>query len=44
MNIDIETLIEVYKEEIDRLLNENIMLKTQLKQIEKNNKGEGEDE
>lgn len=33
--IQIETLIEVYKQEITRLQDENIMLKVRLLQIEK---------
>lgn len=40
MNIEIQTLIEIYKQEIERLQNENIMLKAQLLQIEKDNKKE----
>ena len=40
MNIEIQTLIEIYKQEIERLQNENIMLKAQLLQIEKDKKKE----
>lgn len=39
-NIEIATLIEIYKEEIGKLTNENIMLKAQLKQIQKDMKKE----
>ena len=40
MNIEIQTLIEIYKQEIERLQNENITLRCQLLQIEKDNKKE----
>lgn len=36
MNIDVDTLIQVYKEEIKKLQDENIVLKCKLVQIEKN--------
>lgn len=35
--IEVETLIEVYKQEIARLQDENMMLKVRLLQIEKDN-------
>ena len=35
MNLEIETLISVYKEEIDKLMSEVIMLRATLKQISK---------
>lgn len=35
MNLEIETLISVYKEEVDRLMSEVIMLRATLKQISK---------
>lgn len=40
MNIEIQTLIEIYKQEIERLQNENITLRCQLLQIEKDSKKE----
>ena len=35
--IEVETLIEVYKQEIARLQDENMMLKVRLLQIERDN-------
>lgn len=40
--IEVETLIEVYKQEIARLQDENMMLKVRLLQIEKDMKREEE--
>ena len=34
MQIDINKLLEVYQNEIQRLINENLVLKTQLLQLE----------
>ena len=36
MQIEVELVIEAYKEELARLINENIVLKAQLKQIQNN--------
>lgn len=36
MDIDIKILIQLYKEEIDKLQNENLILKAQLIQMKKN--------
>lgn len=36
MQIEVELVIEVYKEELARLINENIVLKAQLKQLQNN--------
>ena len=36
MQIEIELVIEAYKEELARLINENIVLKAQLKQLQNN--------
>lgn len=40
--IEVETLIEIYKQEVTRLQDENIMLKVRLLQIEKDMKREEE--
>ena len=36
MQIEVEFVIEAYKEELARLINENIVLKAQLKQLQNN--------
>lgn len=36
MRIEVELVIEAYKEELVRLINENIVLKAQLKQLQNN--------
>lgn len=36
MQIEVELVIEAYKEELARLINENIVLKAQLKQLQNN--------
>ena len=36
MQIEVELVIEAYKEELARLINENIVLKAQLKQPQNN--------
>lgn len=35
MNIEVQTLIDVYKQELNRLQNENITLKCELLQLKK---------
>ena len=34
MEIKIQLIIEMYKEELERLMNENILLKAQVKQLQ----------
>ena len=34
MEIKIQLIIETYKEELDRLINENILLRAQVKQLQ----------
>lgn len=34
MEIKIQLILETYKEELDRLINENILLRTQVKQLQ----------
>lgn len=34
MEIKIQLILETYKEELDRLINENILLRTQIKQLQ----------
>lgn len=36
MQIEVELVIEAYKEELARLINENIVLKAQLRQLQNN--------
>ena len=35
MEIKIQLVIEMYKEEVERLMNDNILLKAQVKQLQK---------
>ena len=46
MEIKIQLIIEMYKEELERLMNENILLKAQVKQLQNDlnelNKGDEE--
>ena len=46
MEIKIQLIIEMYKEELERLMNENILLKAQVKQLQNDlnelNRGEEE--
>lgn len=46
MQIEVELVIEAYKEELARLINENIVLKAQLKQLQNDSKDieNGDDE
>lgn len=36
MNLEIQIVLDIYKEEISKLVNENIVLKAQVKQLENN--------
>lgn len=38
MQIEVELVIEAYKEELARLINENIVLKAQLRQLQNDSK------
>lgn len=46
MQIEVELVIEAYKEELARLINENIVLKAQLRQLQNDSKDieNGDDE
>lgn len=44
MEVKIQVVIEAYKEEIARLINENILLKAQLKQFQNEMSDEGSEE
>lgn len=36
MNLEIQVVLDIYKEELAKLLNENIILKAQVKQLQNN--------
>jgi len=40
MNLDINIVLKVYQEELNRLMQENLMLKAQIVQIQEENKQE----
>lgn len=45
MEVKIQVVIDAYKEEIARLINENVLLKAQIKQLQnESNPDEGSDE
>lgn len=45
MEVKIQVVIDAYKEEIARLINENVLLKAQIKQLQnESNLDEGSDE
>lgn len=45
MEVKIQVVIDTYKEEIARLINENILLKAQIRQLQnESNSDEGSDE
>lgn len=43
MNLDINIVIKVYRDEIDRLISENLLLKAQIEQLKQDSEKEGDD-